>query len=257
MRALNLHRSVKAHAEPQQQKLQQLGFFCELARLQSSESVPKYMQVDKSAEYGFACIRLDLRSLGVDPSHARFVELDAQKEKAHLHLEVFFNMDAISRLSDEQLQSLTYSELRADSQGLAELRWTQPALHRPAAQYASLCTKAIDRYYSVYSARKGQDFASALEYVCHVLKFLTCQCYSCLRPHKKAYLQMQECHLCKEDFLKTQRMAIEGDILAEIKRSPEIALFLVSTAHAAFKSRTMKPAPYPRQKPEAWARAPP
>ena len=93
--------------------------------------MPKYMQVDKSAEYGFACIRINLRSLGVDPSHAQFVELDARK--ARLHLEVFFNMDELSRLSDERLQSLTYSELRADGRGLAELQWTQPALHRPAS----------------------------------------------------------------------------------------------------------------------------
>ena len=122
MRALNLHKSVKAHGQPQQQKLQQLGFFCELARLQGSESLPKYMQLDESAEHGFVCIRLDLRSLGVDPSHAQFIELDTQK--ARLHLEVFFNMGALSKLSDEELQSLTYSELRADSRGLAKLTWT-------------------------------------------------------------------------------------------------------------------------------------
>mmetsp|Transcript_23807 Transcript_23807/g.29642 ORF Transcript_23807/g.29642 Transcript_23807/m.29642 type:complete len:80 (+) Transcript_23807:110-349(+) len=56
---------------------------------------------------------------------------------------------------------------------------------------------------------------------------------------------MLECSECKDDYFSKQKMP-KGDIFAEIKRDPEVALFLVYTTYSAFKSRnSSQRLPYP------------
>ena len=82
-------------------------------------------QVDISAEYGFVCIRFKLKSLGVDPNFAEFIGLDVKKKLMHFYISI--NLERISDMSDEQLQRLTYSELRKreDFACIISLQWTQ------------------------------------------------------------------------------------------------------------------------------------
>ena len=179
--------------------------------------------------------------MNIDHEFAEFIDLDLSQE---LMLEIELNIQVIINFPDEELEQYDFDRLFFGSSGIKNFIFHQSDAAmvneqaRATAYYPRMFKQLVDEAL-LNAANNTQSYSGSallkiLDTIVVRLKNLNAQCIICFKPLGKHFKKIRTCESQMCDF-QFQSFAF-GNLFAEVKRDPEIALFLTNTAYAAFKS---------------------